>query len=1167
MNKLCRGWNYTSNHAADEEGRIIIIWRDTVSVRTLHQSRQSVTCEVKIQGTVPFVYTAVYASNVRAERTDLWVELLNICTTLSLDSVPWMMGGDFNQILHPSEHSHSVVNHLTASMVELKDCFHQLGLYDLRYHGSHFTWSNKQPDSPITKKLDRLLINSQILNLFPNCTASFLPTLTSDHCPCLVDLAYKTPSHGTKPFKFYNYLAKHPGFHQVVLEAWTHAGSTAWNLTALCWKQKQIKSALKSLNKENFSQIQLRVSEANRLLQDVQVHAMESPSSELFELEREASQRWLFLRLIEESYFKQRSRINWLKEGDLNTTYFFRIVQTRLNHNTIRSFLLPSGVVLTEPLDMSSHAIQHFTNILGPRPTPLMEIGSTPAWFSSLIPYSCSPAESLLMTSIPTLEEITSVMHKLNSNKSPGPDGLTSGFYKSSWDILGAEVVNSIRHFFFSSFMPSATNSTILSLIPKHPGASKITDYRPISCLNTVYKVVSRLLVKRLKPILSPLIAPNQTAFVKGRLLVENTSLAGELINGYHKENGSKRITIKVDIAKAFDTLSWGFLLSCLEGLNLPPLFISWIRACICTTNFTVSYNGEVNGYFKGTRGLRQGDPLSPYLFVIALNNLSFMLKQAAQERKFNYHLNCASTKMTHLCFADDLLIFIDGTLDSVQAVLQVLKDFEKRSGLAVSVHKTSFFASGLTPSETDLVQFSTGMPLGSLPVRYLGVPLCTKKLTLLNCEGLLQQIKAKFSSWSVKSLSFAGRLLLIKTVIAGITTFWCSTFILPKACVKRINSLCGMFLWQGNIEGHHSARVSWEHVTRPKTEGGLGINDLALWNKACCLKLIWLLFFQSGSVWVAWFCEEVLQGNLSNLWTTAPHRRFSWQVNKLLKLSPLIYNWIKLRVSNGLTCRFWTDNWSPYGNMRDFLQLGSNSSLGIQDMATLASLHSNGAWLLPPARSDRQVEVHALLTTIQLTDEDDSYEWEIDGRVHQNYSIGTVYAHLREQGPAVTWSNTVWNKGGIPRHSFVTWLFVLNRCPTRDRIISWGLQTSPLCLLCNSAPESRDHLYFECPYTWSLWGEMALRCGIIPERNWSRSLVQLQAINSKAPKGILTLLCWQGCIYWSWSERNGRLHRKIYRSSDSIARYLDRQIRDRILSFREQNPTASSTMMQQWLS
>lgn len=177
------------------------------------------------------------------------------------------------------------------------------------------------------------------------------------------------------------------------------------------------------------------------------------------------------------------------------------------------------------------------------------------------------------------------------------------------------------------------------------------------------------------------------------------------------------------------------------------------------------------------------------------------------------------------------------------------------------------------------------------------------------------------------------------------------------------------------------------------------------------------------------------------------------------------------------------------------------------------------------------------------------------------------VYAHLRDQGPAVPWSKTVWNRGGVPRHSFLTWLFVLNRCPTRDRLIGWGLQTSPLCLLCNSAPESRNHLFFECSFAWGIWGVLGLRCGITPQRDWNTGFGHLQAMNTGSPKGILTLLCWQACIYWTWSERNGRLHRNNFRPSDLISRLVDRQIRDKILSFREKNPTKASSMMQQWLS
>lgn len=332
------------------------------------------------------------------------------------------------------------------------------------------------------------------------------------------------------------------------------------------------------------------------------------------------------------------------------------------------------------------------------------------------------------MTTAPLATKIKRILFKLNPNKSSSPDGLSSGFCKAAWSILGQEVTSSISNFFSSSFMPASTNSTILTLVPKFPGASKISDYRPISCLNTLYKVVSKLLVARLKPILPGLILPNQTAFVKDRLLVENTVLAGELVNGYHKSRGQKKITIKVDIAKAFDSVSWNFLFNCLEGLSIPDQYLHWLKSCICTTNFTIGYNGMVQGYFKGKRGLWQGDPLSPYLFVIAMNCLSTMLNKAAEEGKFHYHHKCSASKLTHLCFADDLLIFTEGSLESVQNVLQVLQEFHQRSGLAVSVQKSSFFASGLSQQECDLITFSTGMPLGTLHVRYLGGPSLHKE-------------------------------------------------------------------------------------------------------------------------------------------------------------------------------------------------------------------------------------------------------------------------------------------------------------------------------------------------------------------------------------------------------------------------------------------------------
>ncbi|XP_024007996.1 uncharacterized protein LOC112083994 [Eutrema salsugineum] len=674
-------------------------------------------------------------------------------------------------------------------------------------------------------------------------------------------------------------------------------------------------------------------------------------------------------------------------------------------------------------------------------------------------------------------------------------------------------------------------------------------------------------MVGKLKPILPSLILHNQTAFVKGRLLVENTVLAGEIVSGYHKETGPKRITIKVDIAKAFDTLSWDFLFNCLQGILLPDHYIRCLKACVCTTNFTLGYNGAVHGYFKGKRGLRQGDPLSPYLFVIAMNCLSLMLNQAALDGKFQYHHQCEGTKLTHLCFADDLLIFIDGSLSSVQNVLQVLREFELRSGLAVSIHKSCFFSAGLSPEEVQNITETTGLSPGTLPMRYLGVPLCTKKLSIANCEPLLQQIKGKISSWSVKTLSFAGRLQLLNTVIAGITNFWCSNFVLPKLCIRKINSLCSAFLWKGTVEGHHTARISWDQVTMQKSEGGLSIRNLYVWNKACIIKLLWLLFFQSGSVWVAWFKERVLKGNVNNLWSAKLKQTNSWFANKIIKSREEAYDWIKLRVGNGRSCLFWTDNWSPFGNLQKFLQSVGDRRLGIAANTTLANLYCNGGWMLPSPRSERQLSLHIHMTTLQLTREEDNYEWEIDGKVSTKYSTGQVYHLLRNTVPKVPWRSIVWNQGGTPRHSFFTWMLILNRCPTRDRIANWGLTTDTRCLLCDALPESRDHIYFDCSFSWSVWEPIARRCNYSPIRSWGHSIADLQSLTAPKDKKWLIILAWQNTLYLLWTERNHRLHRQLFRSPDALILLNDSYIRNKASSYRDSNNDRASSLLQLWLS
>lgn len=579
-----------------------------------------------------------------------------------------------------------------------------------------------------------------------------------------------------------------------------------------------------------------------------------------------------------------------------------------------------------------------------------------------------------------------------------------------------------------------------------------------------------------------------------------------------------------------------------------------------------LGYNGTVNGFFKGKRGLRQGDPLSPYLFVIAMNVLSHMLNRAAAQSRIKLHSNCHSMKLTHLSFADDLLIFIDGSIESVQQVLQVLKEFEMRSGLAVSMQKTSFLASGLTCEEVETIQASTGMSLGHLPFRYLGVPLDSRKITLANCEPLIQQVKARFNNWSVKSLSFAARLLLIKTVISGITNFWCSAFILPKACIARINSLCSIFLWKGNLEGHNSARVSWGTVVLTKRQGGLGVKDLNTWNKACCLRLIWLLFFRHDSVCASWFKEVILKRSVNTYWTTTPKQSYSWFTNKLLKLKDTVFPLIKLRLENGITARFWFDNWTPFGCLYDHLR-ASQTRLGIPLNATVSSLYYGGAWHLPSARTDRQLELLCFLTTVQLTTNEDYYDWIVEGRTSTKFRTGEIYAYLSDDRQDVQWHSAVWTKRGIPRHNFHAWLVVLDRLPTRDRLIRWGIQVDHQCLLCNSYPETRDHIFGNCNFYRQLWSLVARRIPIAPRENWMQTLDQMISLPPPTSSRILTLLAWQATLYWIWNERNSRLHANLFRPVDSLFKQIDGQVRNKIQSIRESSPILSSQMIQQWFT
>lgn len=197
------------------------------------------------------------------------------------------------------------------------------------------------------------------------------------------------------------------------------------------------------------------------------------------------------------------------------------------------------------------------------------------------------------------------------------------------------------------------------------------------------------MLAKRLKSVLPSIISNTQSAFIPGRLLAENVLLATELVQGYNWKKISRRAMLKVDLKKAFDSVNWDFILNILHAMSFPPSFINLISECITTTRFSVCINGELCGYFKGTKGLRQGDPLSPYLFVLAVEVFSQMLNRDYQIQKIGYHPMASDPHVSHLAFADDIMIFFDGTESSLRNVAGVINGFAKWSGLEMNKSKT----------------------------------------------------------------------------------------------------------------------------------------------------------------------------------------------------------------------------------------------------------------------------------------------------------------------------------------------------------------------------------------------------------------------------------------------------------------------------------------------
>lgn len=365
----------------------------------------------------------------------------------------------------------------------------------------------------------------------------------------------------------------------------------------------------------------------------------------------------------EETYWGQRSRIKWLNWGDKNSKFFHASTIQRRERNRILRIKDGDGEWVEGQEGITEAILKHYGEVYNSDPCP---VGIE---FFQHMPVLVSPEmNDTLLLPFSDLD-VKFAVDSLGASKAPGPDGFNGLFYQKNWESIKKEVCSAVLGFFSNGTIPLELNETLVSLVPKIPMPESINHLRPISCCNFIYKVISKLMVLRLKGFLGSLVSQNQSAFVGGRLIQDNLVVAQEMFHSLKNRNkgGNMNVAIKLDMNKAYDRLEWHFLERILLTYGFCPRWVSLVMKLVSTVSYTYKINGLVSQKIIPQRGLRQGDPLSPYLFILAADALSHLINRASSSGLIKgVQLARGAPTLTHLFFADDAVLFAQANEEEI---------------------------------------------------------------------------------------------------------------------------------------------------------------------------------------------------------------------------------------------------------------------------------------------------------------------------------------------------------------------------------------------------------------------------------------------------------------------------------------------------------------------
>ena len=784
----------------------------------------------------------------------------------------------------------------------------------------------------------------------------------------------------------------------------------------------------------------------------------------------------------EEIYWIQRGRVNWLKQGDQNTSFFHRSATARRKRNFIKSLKNDSGDLVDDQDQLMSMATSYFDQLFT---TEVQE--PDPAVFDKISP--CITAEmNDLLTATYSRDEVRKAMFNIGDLKAPGPDGLHAIFYKRFWHIIGEDLTDEVLLAVNNKKVPEGWNDTTIVLIPKVENPESITQFRPISLCNVVYKVISKLIASRLKLLLPDIISPTQSAFIPGRLITDNVLVAYECYHAIKNKKVGKYGTcaVKLDMHKAYDRVEWCFLKKVLIRMGFDTGWIDLIMACVSSVRYQVRFNNVLSDYIHPSRGLRQGDPLSPYLFLLCAEGLTSLLKfEEDNGHLLGVKVCRGAPAVSHLLFADDSLILMRADAANASSLRRALDDYCMASGQLVSEAKSSIFFSPCTEVQVRAEVCSIlNIMTEAITDKYLGLPPLVG-IDRSDCfQHIVDRVCKLLSGWKEKKLSFGGKEVLLKAVIQAIPAYAMSVFKLPKQIIKGIITAMSQFWWGDDDQQKHMHWFAWWKMCVSKKQGGMGFRDLHCFNLAMLAKQCWRLIADPDSL-----CASVLRakyfpsGDLLNC-QLKKGSSYTWQsIWAGIQTFKRGHIW---RVGDGTQINIWDDPWIPSSPTRKIMTRRGNTVYTKVSELFDPITDSWDEELLRRIFWSTDVE-RILHIPLARTMMGDFMSWHFTKTgtfsVRSCYYVEWEHQHgskLRRTSAFGTSSNlpiwrTVWGLKVPAKIKIHYWRSLLGAIPCNGILANRHMQPSSQCQLCQVECESLRHAFFTCPRVQEIWSLLGL--------------------------------------------------------------------------------------------